>query len=428
LATNAIALDLPERLGKYQILGEIGQGGMAIVYKGRDDVLDKIVAIKVLRPELTEGEQYLERFKREAKLAAGLEHPNIISVFDFGFEAGFYYFVMNYIRGVSVYELICRHGRLPAGDGIRVSMDLLSALAYAHQRDLIHRDLKPENLMISDEGTTILTDFGIARPVFGSKLTRVSQRVGTPIYMSPEQVKGAALDTRSDLYSAGIAVFEMLTGKLPFQGSDDIDTGRLHVTRRPPRPSAINPAIGPAVEATILRSLEKQREDRFQKAEDMSTALMEACRSDGVQVPEAVDVPTIPERIKPIVLPPPGEAGTLPTAAPTVDEYLGNMQRAQSRSNARGLVVSATMVVLAILVFLVYRTGVSLVTVTTIPPGAEVEEGSTVWPGTTPHVMRRASVGLHDLRFVLPGYVTRQKSIEVRAGHLTNVTVVLERK
>jgi len=418
----------PQKLGKYVVVGEVGQGGMATVYKARDEVLGKTVAIKVLRPELIDGEQYLDRFKREAQIVASLEHPNIVSVFDYGCQDGLYYFVMTYVEGVSVYDLVCRNGRLPVGDGLRVCLDILSALGYAHERDVIHRDLKPENFMISRDGITFLADFGIARPIYGSKLTRISQRVGTPIYMSPEQVKGGVLDARSDIYAVGIALFEMLTGKLPFEGKDDIEIGRMHVTVAPPRPSRLNPELGDALEMVILKSLEKEPRRRYQTAKDMSQALVAAARACGLVVPEHAEPDTMASRLKPIRLPDTDVVAEPPSQAQTVDEFLVSLEGQQSERMTRTHMAfgAAVLVVVAVVLFGFYTRFVSLVTLTTIPPGAEVEEGPILWRGCTPFVMQRMLVGERKLSVIKRGYRRTDVTIDVRAGRLTNVNVVLQ--
>ena len=400
---------------------------MATVYKAQDEVLGKTVAIKVLRPELTEGEQYLERFKREAQIVASLEHANIISVFDYGHEQGLYYFVMTYVEGVSVYDLICRNGRLPIEDGIRVCSDILAALNYAHERDVIHRDLKPENFMISREGTTYLADFGIARPIYGSKLTRISQRVGTPIYMSPEQVKGGNLDARSDIYAVGIALFEMLTGKLPFEGKDDVEIGRQHVAVPPPNPSSLNPEIGNALELVILKSLAKEPRKRYQSAKDMAVALQGAARACKLVIPEKAEPNTMYKRLKPIKLPDTAVVAEPPAKAKTVDEFLDSLESENARiTRTRTVYGIAALLGAAIVLMVLYTRFVSLVTLTTIPPGAEVEEGNILWRGATPFVMERMAIGKRKLRLTKRGYKAAEVTIEVSAGQLVNENIILQ--
>ena len=287
----------PSKIGRYSVVHEVGRGGMAYIYKAYDESLQKTVAIKFLKPELISGEQYLERFQREARIAASLEHPNIVSVFDFGYESGWYYFVMSYIEGVSAFELLRLFGSIPITDGLRISLDILSGLSYAHQRDVIHRDLKPENFMVSKDGAVFLADFGIARPIFGSALTRVSQRVGTPVYMAPEQVKGIPLDARSDVYAMGVAMFEMFTGQLPFDGEDEIEIGHHHLVTTPPAPSLINPDVGPGIEMVILKALSKEKQDRYQSAREMIDGVISAALADEVIIPETANPNTMETRV-----------------------------------------------------------------------------------------------------------------------------------
>jgi len=287
----------PSKVGRYKVVHEVGRGGMAYIYKAYDENLDKTVAIKFLKPELISGDQYLERFQREARIAASLEHPNIVNVFDFGYEQGWYYFVMSYIEGVSAFKLIRLFGSIPLPDAIRIALDILAALSYAHQQDVIHRDLKPENFMISKDGLVFLADFGIARPIFGSVLTRVSQRVGTPVYMAPEQVRGIPLDARSDIYAIGIALFEMLTGQLPFDGEDEIEIGHHHLTTPAPAPSLINSDITPAIDLVILKALSKEKVDRFQSAREMIDSLQEAVIADSIILPQTANPNTMESRV-----------------------------------------------------------------------------------------------------------------------------------
>ena len=417
----------PEKLGKYRVVEEVGQGGMATVYKARDEVLGKTVAVKVLRPELTEGEQYLERFKREAQIVASLEHSNIVSVFDYGCQDGLYYFVMTYIEGVSVYDLVCKNGRLPLSDGVKVCLDILSALDYAHGRDVIHRDLKPENFMISKEGVTYLADFGIARPMYGSKLTRISQRVGTPIYMSPEQVKGGSLDARSDIYAVGIALYEMLTGRLPFSGKDDVEIGRQHVAVAPPKPRSVNPLIASALELVILKSLEKEPRKRYQRAADMASALRSAANATSMSIPDRADPNTMHLRLEVIKVPETEVVAEPPAQAKTVDEYLDDFEGKDSLSRGRReFILGVSMLLTTLFFFYFYSRSVSLLSLTTIPTGAEVEEEGILWSGSTPFVMERTLVGKRTVRISKPGYEPLELELEVEPWRLCLENVVLK--
>ena len=227
-------LDLVDRaLGKYIILEEIGRGGMGAVYKARDVELNRIVAIKVLSPYLVGEPHLVQRFMREARLAANLDHPNIVTIYDIGGEGGYYYFAMKYLAGRPLKEILAERAPLPLPDVVAIVRQLAAALDYAHEQNLIHRDVKPGNVIVGDDGHVTLTDFGLAKVAENLKLTASGEAIGTLEYMAPEQARGE-VDKRSDIYSLGVMAYEMIAGRLPFQGSNQASLlyQHLHEPRR----------------------------------------------------------------------------------------------------------------------------------------------------------------------------------------------------
>ncbi len=268
-----------QTIGKYQILERLGQGGMAEVYKGFHPGLQRNVAIKILHSYLAEAQDFVGRFQREARAIAALRHPNIVQVFDFDCENDAYYMVMEFIDGPTlksrVQDLQNRGESLPSAEVVRIFRALGSAIDYAHSRGVVHRDIKPANIMFDHEGNVYLTDFGIAYIVGGSRYTVTGGITGTPTYMAPEQGLGSAGDERSDIYSLGVILYEILTGAVPFDAPTPIGIIMKHVNEPLPRPSLVRPDLAkrPAVEQVILRALSKEPQDRFATASALARAL-----------------------------------------------------------------------------------------------------------------------------------------------------------
>jgi len=262
-------------IGKYRIEAFLGGGGQAKVYKAYHPALDAYVAIKILPPYFAAEEGFVERFKQEARVIARLRHPNIVTVYDFGEEQGLIYIVMDYVEGGT---LASRLGRpLPLDTTLHIVEQIGRALDYAHSQGVIHRDVKPGNVLMAREDWMLLSDFGIARVMETTvRLTRTGVGIGTPEYMSPEQGQGLPVDGRSDLYSLGILLYEMLTGCVPFKAETPFGTVLKHVTEPPPPPRVHNPNIPEAIEAVIVRTLAKQPEERYPSAGEMLQALQEA--------------------------------------------------------------------------------------------------------------------------------------------------------
>ena len=258
--------------GRYRIMRKLGSGGMADVYLAEDEELGRRVAIKILNDKYAPDDQFVERFRREAKNAAGLSHPNIVSIYDRGEAEGTYYIAMEYLDGRSLKELVVARGPLPIPDAIAATRQVLSALRFAHRKGVVHRDIKPHNVMADADGRLKVTDFGIARAGV-SQMTEAGSIIGTAQYLSPEQARGAPVDQRSDLYSMGIVLYEMLTGQVPFTGESPVEIAMKHLSDPPRPPSLLRPDIPPDLDMVVLRALAKNPEDRFQTAEEMDAEL-----------------------------------------------------------------------------------------------------------------------------------------------------------
>ena len=260
--------------GRYELIEKIGEGGMAVVYKAKDRLLNRYVAIKILRPEFTQDEQFLDSFKRESQAAAGLQHHNIVSIYDVGRTGNINFIVMELVDGRPLSDFIKENGHLDYKTTIDIAKQVASALAIAHKHQIIHRDVKPHNIMITSDGVAKLTDFGIARAV--SKATMVadtSKIIGSVHYFSPEQARGAYVDERSDIYSLGIVMFEMLTGRVPFDGETPVEVALKHINEDVPSPAKLVPGIPPALDKVVLKATDKYQTERYKSADEMLEAL-----------------------------------------------------------------------------------------------------------------------------------------------------------
>ena len=263
-----------EVLGKrYKILSKLGSGGMAEVYKAHCQILNRTVAIKVLRPQFASNEEFVERFRREAQAAAGLSHPNIVSIYDVGKDEERYYIVMEYVSGTSLKEAIRKSGHLPSQRAARIAWQILAALQHAHENGIVHRDIKPHNVMVTSDERVKVTDFGIARALSASTLTDTGTIIGTVNYFSPEQARGDAVEAQSDIYSSGVVLYEMLTGTVPFRGESPISIALKHLETSVTPPTEINEAIPLGLERIVLKALEKNPSRRYQDARHMMRAL-----------------------------------------------------------------------------------------------------------------------------------------------------------
>jgi eukaryotic-like serine/threonine-protein kinase len=258
--------------GRYRIIRKLGSGGMANVYLAEDQELGRRVAIKILNDRHANDDQFVERFRREAKNAAGLSHPNIVSIYDRGEAEGTYYIAMEFLDGRSLKELILSRGPAPAHVAIDYARQILDALRFSHRNGIVHRDIKPHNVIVDAEGRVKVTDFGIAR-AGASQMTEVGSIIGTAQYLSPEQAKGAPVDQTSDLYSVGIVLYELLTGKVPFTGESPVEIAMKHISRTPEPPSALRDDVPPDLDKVVLRALAKTPEQRYPSAEEMDRDL-----------------------------------------------------------------------------------------------------------------------------------------------------------
>jgi eukaryotic-like serine/threonine-protein kinase len=256
--------------GRYRVLGRLGAGGMADVWLAEDTHLQRRVALKVLHRRFAQDREFVERFRREAESAAGLQDPNIVSVFDRGEFDGTYYIAMQYVEGSTLKQLIDR-GLTPE-QAVTLIRQVLEAARFAHRKGVVHRDLKPQNVIVDGEGKAHVTDFGIARAGV-SEITQTGSVMGTPHYLSPEQAQGFDVTAVSDLYSIGVLLYEALTGRVPFEADSAVAVAMKQVSLTPQRPSSINPAVSPALDAVVMRALEKEPGERFQSADAFIAAL-----------------------------------------------------------------------------------------------------------------------------------------------------------
>ena len=296
IAATAEQSMLESALGQqYEIVRQLGRGGMGAVYLARERSLERFVAIKVLRPDLADAPEARERFRREARIAARLSHPGILPLHAFGEVGGLWYFVMGYVRGVTLGERLRAEGRLPTAEVQRILAELADALDCAHRNGIVHRDIKPSNIMLeNDSGRAILADFGVSKVDDGADaLTATGGIVGTPSFMSPEQALGAEVDERSDIYSLGAVGYTMLAGREPFAGVHANDIAQWRVAHDPKRLSLLLPTVPAPLEAVIARSMSRSREARFADARSFRDALARAGEAGADNLPESLrDLPT----------------------------------------------------------------------------------------------------------------------------------------
>jgi beta-lactam-binding protein with PASTA domain/tRNA A-37 threonylcarbamoyl transferase component Bud32 len=255
--------------GRYEVLERIGGGGMALVYKAHDILLNRFVAVKVLRQQYVNDEEFIRRFRREAQSAASLSHPNIVSIYDVGQEQEIHYIIMEYVEGVTLNDIIKERAPLQVEEAIRFACQICDALEHAHVNHIIHRDIKPHNILIGKNGRVKVTDFGIARATSSSTITQTGSVVGSVHYFSPEHAKGTLTGAKSDLYSLGIVLYQMLTAHLPFIGESPISVALKHLQEMMVEPRKVNPLIPQSVENIILKSTRKNQDERYQSAKEM---------------------------------------------------------------------------------------------------------------------------------------------------------------
>jgi serine/threonine-protein kinase len=273
---------------RYELTHLIARGGMAQVYRARDRQLDRPVALKVLFPELSVDRAFVERFRREAQAAANLSHPNIVPVFDWGEDNGAYFIVMEFVDGRALSAVLREAGTLPPQQAATIGAHVAAALAFAHRHGVVHRDVKPGNVLITADGTVKVTDFGIARAMNTEEsLTQTGAVMGTAAYFSPEQAEGHGVDSRSDIYSLGVVLYEMSTGKPPFTGDSPVAVASKHVRDQPVLPRDVNPSIPVALEAVIMKAMAKSPDDRYQSAEELRADLLRFADGRPVEAADA---------------------------------------------------------------------------------------------------------------------------------------------
>jgi len=260
--------------GRYELLERIGDGGMAVVYKARCRLLNRHVAIKILKPEFTKDLKFIENFKRESQAAASLSHPNIVNIFDVGREGNIHYIVMELVEGRVLSELIKEKGPLEWRQAVEIVKQMASALSLAHKNHIIHRDVKPQNILITEDGVPKLADFGIAKAINASTLVGATGTVlGSVHYFSPEQARGGYVDEKSDIYSLGIVLYELLTGRVPFDGDNPVNVALMHINDEMTPPSKIVSGIPPQLEQVVMKATRKYQTERFANADEMFEAL-----------------------------------------------------------------------------------------------------------------------------------------------------------
>ncbi len=289
--------DPAQSLGRYRILGELGRGAMGIVYRAEDPMLNRTVAIKTINmvADLEERAEYEKRFYQEAKAAGGLSHPNVVTIYDIGHAGELVYMAMEYIEGTELRDLLLR-GRLDAVTAIDIAAQVAEGLAYAHARGVVHRDVKPANIMVPRDGPAKIMDFGIARMRASDLKTQTGMLLGSPKYMSPEQLLGGAVDQRCDIFSLGVVLYEALTGAPPFSGTDITQIMYQIVNAVPPPPSAVNSRVSPMLDLIVAKALAKDPAGRYPDAREMAADLR-ACRAAVADEDETLTLP--PGRVAP---------------------------------------------------------------------------------------------------------------------------------
>lgn len=286
--------------GRYEVIEQLGKGGMGRVYKVYDRKVKEVVALKLIRPEISADEKAIERFNTELRLARKISHKHVCRMYDLGEEGSSHFITMEYVPGEDLKRFIKRSGQLTVGKAVFIARQICEGLAEAHQLGILHRDLKPQNIMIDSEGNTRIMDFGIARFLEGDGMTTQGALIGTPDYMSPEQAELEDVDQRSDIYALGVILFEMVTGRVPFEGKTPLSIAMKHKSQLPPDPRAINIQVPQELSRMILKCMEKEKEKRYQSAEDLLAALKNIV--EGLPVTEKIVSPAKPQTSKEITV------------------------------------------------------------------------------------------------------------------------------
>lgn len=281
---------------RYELIEKIGGGGMAVVYKAKCRLLNRFVAVKILRPDFINDEEFVKRFRVEAQAAASLSHPNIVSIYDVGHEDEYHYIVMEYVDGITLKEYITQKKALNWKEATGIALQICSAIEQAHRRHIVHRDIKPHNILITKDGIAKVTDFGIAKAVTSSTITMVGSTIGSVHYFSPEQARGGYTDEKSDLYSLGIVLYEMVTGKIPFDAETPVAVALKHIQDQAVQPMDLNPDISNGINDIIMKAIRKDMGTRYQTASEMLEDLHRVLKEPGMRlaaVDERNDSPTV---------------------------------------------------------------------------------------------------------------------------------------
>jgi eukaryotic-like serine/threonine-protein kinase len=373
-------------LDRYEVGPLLGAGGMAEVYEGRDRLLARRVAIKVLQSQYARDQSFLLRFKREAQAAASLSHPNVVAVYDTGSEDGTHFIVMEFVDGRTVKDIIRQEGPLYPARAAEICADVCAALVAAHARGLIHRDIKPGNVMLTPDGKVKVMDFGIARATTSETITQTAAVIGTAQYISPEQAQGQAVDYRSDLYSLGCCLYEMLTGTVPFTGATPVAIAYKHVREDPTPPRMLNPDVPPALEAICLKAMAKLPDNRYQTAAEFRSDLERFRNGEPVLATPLLDSAATTQAI-------PGRAGAADqtamlggTAADRATSY-GYAEPEEQRRMSVGWVVLSLLALVAVglIAFLITRavTDTGTPTTTAVAPTTATTAPTTTQQTTT---------------------------------------------
>ncbi|GIU86005.1 MAG: putative serine/threonine-protein kinase [Acidimicrobiia bacterium] len=336
---------------RYEIERELAQGGMAEVFLARDRLLDRPVALKALFPEYAREPSFVERFRREAQAAANLNHPNIVAIYDWGQESGTYFIVMEYVEGRSLRDLIRAEGPLDPATTADIGSEIAAALASAHRSGVVHRDVKPGNVLLTRSGNVKVTDFGIARAGTSDGLTQTGSVMGTATYFSPEQAQGLPVDGRSDVYSLGVVLYEMVTGVVPFTGDSPVAVAYKHVREEPVPPSRRNPEVPPDLEQIILTALAKDPDHRYQSADDLRADLLRFRRGRPLAAaPVTALVAEVPTGATARAAAAYGAAATVQTARIPPDDTGTGPLPAAGRPPSRRRAIATALTVLALVV------------------------------------------------------------------------------
>ena len=289
-------------LGKrYELIEKIGEGGMGLVYKAKCHLLNRYVAVKILKPEYTENEDFINKFKKESLSSASLSHPNIVNIYDVGVEDGIYYIVMEYVKGKTLKDIIKEHAPMPYYEVINISRQICLGLEHAHNNNIIHRDIKPQNILVTHDGIIKVADFGIARVSNSATLTNTGNIIGSVYYISPEQARGGYTDEKTDIYSLGTVIYEMATGKVPFVGESPVVVALKHIQEEVVKPSQLNPDIPVSLEDIILKALQKNPASRYSSAAAVIKDLDKASANPGVHILSRNENPNEFTRVLPII-------------------------------------------------------------------------------------------------------------------------------